>query len=203
MATDQATPVSRPSAASSAYPPSGTNRFARWARWCGLLGVVPVALVLGVVGLFQVRRTGQRGKGAAVLGIVAALFWAGIWANLASSFGPDVRRSPNGSVAAALVDSVIDLRVGDCFRNSTRAPDPNDGVDSVTLVPCDQAHDGKVYATPVLPVRNDLTAEMAARAACQAALPAGTPSGEEPGFFYPTPLLYAHGNSRASCFTNP
>jgi hypothetical protein len=183
------------------HPPSGTNRFARWARLSGLLGLAPVALVLGVIALVQVRRTGQRGKGAAVLGLVAALLWVGIWANLASAFSPHVQRGSDGGVAVAQADSVFDLRVGDCFRDGSHGAER--GLDTVILVPCDQPHDGKVYATPLLTYQKDLTSEMAARAACRSALPAGTPAGTDTGFVYPSELLYAKGTSKASCYTTP
>ncbi|WP_035841341.1 DUF4190 domain-containing protein [Kitasatospora azatica] len=190
-----------PASASVHYPPSGTNRFARWARLSGLLGLAPVALVLGVIGLVQVRRTGQRGKGAAVLGLVAALLWTGIWANLATAFTPHVQRGSNGGVAVAQADSVLDLHVGDCFRDTSHGSE--DGLDAVILVPCDHTYDGKVYATPVLGYQKDLTSEMAAKAACRSALPADTPSGAAAGFLYPNELLYEKGTSRASCYTRP
>ncbi|MFE0465364.1 DUF4190 domain-containing protein [Kitasatospora sp. NPDC058965] len=193
--------ASAPTPAAVVEPPSGTNRFARWARLTGLLGLAPFAVLFGLIGLVQVRRTGQRGKGAAIVGLVAAALWVGIWANVATAFGPQVQRSSGGGVTAAQVDSVFDLRVGDCFLNRSR--DPDGGIDSVVLVPCTQSHDGKVYATPVLAFQQDLTSEMAAKAACRSALPSDAAPGDDFGFVYPTDLLYAKGTSRASCFTNP
>ncbi|MBC7290107.1 MAG: DUF4190 domain-containing protein [Actinotalea sp.] len=58
-------------------PPPRTNPLAVTALVVGILGLLvfplvlsPVALVLGIVGVLQVRRTGEQGTGLAVAGIV-------------------------------------------------------------------------------------------------------------------------------------
>ncbi|QHC67480.1 DUF4190 domain-containing protein [Rathayibacter oskolensis] len=46
------------------------NPLAVAALICGLLGLAPAAIVLGHVGLVQAGRSGQRGRGIAVAGLV-------------------------------------------------------------------------------------------------------------------------------------
>lgn len=75
-----APPLGEPSAA---YPPPTAppeaagiparpplNPLAVAALICGLLGLAPAAVVLGHVGFVQARRSGQRGRGLAVAGLV-------------------------------------------------------------------------------------------------------------------------------------
>lgn len=52
----------------------GTNTFAIAAFVFGILGGV-LGLVFGLIGLSQIGRTGQGGRGLAIAGIVLAIFW--------------------------------------------------------------------------------------------------------------------------------
>ncbi|WP_329567501.1 DUF4190 domain-containing protein [Kitasatospora sp. NBC_01266] len=186
--------------AAASSPPWGTNRFARWARTCGLLALVPFALVFGVIALVQVRRSGQRGKGAAITGLIAALVWPMVIYDVVDMFSDHVQRDPGGGVSAIQVTSVFDLRPGDCFTVQSR--DAGGGIQWVVLVPCAQNHDGRVYATPVLAFNESLTAEDAAKAACTQALPAATPAGVSMGYLYPDELDFSEGHGQASCYTS-
>ncbi|GAA1248921.1 hypothetical protein GCM10009665_44730 [Kitasatospora nipponensis] len=166
-----------------------------------MLAVVPLGLVFGVIGLVQVRRSGQRGKAAAVTGLVAATVWALLFLNLADMFTPAVQRDAAGGVSQTQVSSVFALRAGDCFTVRSRTDDG--GIEWVALVPCGQAHEGRVYATPALPYRADVPAETAARAACDQALPGDTPADATVSFLYSDALEYSAGHGKASCFTRP
>ncbi|MFI9274584.1 DUF4190 domain-containing protein [Kitasatospora sp. NPDC052896] len=188
------------SVADGGGPPAGTNRFARWARTCGLLALVPFALVFGVIALVQVRRSGQRGKGLAITGLVAAVVWPMLFYDVADMLSSHVQRNRDGGVSETQVDSVFDLRPGDCF--TVRSKDADGGIQWVALVPCAQAHDGRVYATPVLTYNASLPSDAAAKAACAQALPASTPTNASVGYLYPDALDYSQGHGRASCFTD-
>ncbi|GAA2143157.1 hypothetical protein GCM10009760_29160 [Kitasatospora kazusensis] len=198
--TQQDTSVTDRPGTASRYadgPPMGVNRFAGWARICGLLALAPFAVVFGVIALVQVRRSGQRGRGAAVVGMAAAVAWVLLGLGVSDLAGPQVQRDHSGGVSHRQADSVFDLGVGDCF--TVRDRDPEGGIQWVLLVPCSQQHDGQVYATPALP-RDSLDPEAAAKAACRKALPSDMPADASLSFLYPESSTLAHGRARASCF---
>ncbi|MFB7667094.1 DUF4190 domain-containing protein [Kitasatospora sp. NPDC056138] len=182
-------------------PPLGTNRFASWARLCGLLALVPLALVFGVIGLVQVRRSGQRGKGVALTGLVAAVVWVLFLVGLADVAGAHVQRDKAGGVSKEQADSVFDLKPGDCFL--VRSRDAGGGIRSVLLVPCSESHDGRVYATPGLPGGDDVNPQAAAEDACTKARPASVPADAAFGYLYPDARELSLGRGRASCFVQP
>ncbi|WP_165945338.1 DUF4190 domain-containing protein [Micromonospora sp. KC723] len=110
-----------------------TNRTAVAAFVCGLLGGL-LGLVLGLVALVQIRRSGQRGRGFAVAGLVFGGVWALVVALLV--IGLPSRPGPN--------EGVRGLRVGDCFRVGDVAPGTRTAPDEVTTVPCTEPHDGEL-----------------------------------------------------------
>lgn len=61
------------------YPPPSNNGLSIAALVCGICGFLCVTGILGVifgfVGLNQIKRTGQRGRGMAIAGIVCGLAW--------------------------------------------------------------------------------------------------------------------------------
>lgn len=65
----------------------------------------------------------------------------------AVNFFTDSRRSDTGEVIAAGSESVFDLRIGDCIRESMG----DEQIESTTVVPCAEAHDYVVYAKFELP----------------------------------------------------
>ncbi|MER5637594.1 hypothetical protein ABT095_11620 [Kitasatospora sp. NPDC002227] len=180
----------------AAGPPMGTNRFASWARVCGLLALAPLAAVFAVVALVQVRRSGQRGKGAAIVGLVGAVFWTLVLIGLTDVADPGVSRDSAGGVSHAQVDSVHDLKTGDCFKVLDRTP--TGAISRVLLVPCADHHEGRVYATPLLP-KDSLSPETGAAEACRQA----TPAGINPlGLIYPTDTREMEdGHAKATCYS--
>lgn len=76
--------------------PARTNRMAVWGLvFAFLFG--PLGLILSGIGLRQVRRRGERGRGLAVVGLVVSLLWiaAGLW------FGAEVAKQVAAELTAA------------------------------------------------------------------------------------------------------
>ncbi|WP_432071991.1 DUF4190 domain-containing protein [Streptomyces wuyuanensis] len=134
-------------------PPSALNPFAVTALVTSLLCLAPLGLIFGIVGLVQISRKGQRGKGLAIAGISASgavLLLAGIAVTVVDFrvWTPPVR-AESGEVAERGWSSVDSIKVGDCFSPGTGAPGrdaPPLGA-NVELVPCDETHRGEAYAT--------------------------------------------------------
>lgn len=56
------------------YPQQGTNGFAIASLITGCLGVGFIAVILGHIGLSQIKRTGQDGRGLAIAGLCIGYF---------------------------------------------------------------------------------------------------------------------------------
>ncbi|WP_107066575.1 DUF4190 domain-containing protein [Kitasatospora sp. NRRL B-11411] len=182
-------------------PPMGTNRLALWSAISGVFGLVPFALGFGVFGLMQTRRSGQPGRGLAVLGLVTSVLWTGVLVNVVAAPGVGVDRDSTGRVSTAQYSSVFDMRSGDCF---TWAPLAADGsVEMVRLVPCAQGHDAQVYGAPSLAMMADSLIEAAAEDACADAR-AGRelPAGVRLGLIYPDRTSFAKYDRRVVCYTS-
>ncbi|MHA6758157.1 DUF4190 domain-containing protein [Streptacidiphilus sp. PAMC 29251] len=177
-------------------PPMGTNGWSRWAAICGVVALVPLGLGFGLTGLVQTTRSGQRGRGLAVLGIAASVVWSSLLYSMFTIPGLSVDRNANGNVDKAQYASVFDVHTGDCF--TWAAPRPDDSVQMVQLVPCAQTHDAQVYDTPTLPLTG-AEPEAAAKDAC-AASPAA-PAGAELGLMYPQYTSFGKDSRRVICYT--
>ncbi|MEU3658233.1 DUF4190 domain-containing protein [Streptomyces sp. NPDC032940] len=115
----------------------------------GLLCFVPAAgLVLGLIALRQIRRKGERGKGLAVAGSVLSSVGLALWVvslstGAAADFWQGFRDAARGEGTAYA------LSEGQCFTTPDGALQ---GVAyDVDVVPCDQEHDGEVFAAFDLP----------------------------------------------------
>ncbi|MGY5055370.1 septum formation family protein [Streptomyces sp. 900105755] len=111
----------------------------------GVLCCLPGAgLVLGLAGLGQIRKRGERGRAMAVVGSVFSVLGLALWVVAlstggAAEFWQGVKEGANDS-------SSVSLSTGDCFDT----PDgtlTGDLVSDVTVVDCEKAHDGEVFAT--------------------------------------------------------
>ncbi|OKH96799.1 hypothetical protein AB852_06755 [Streptomyces uncialis] len=110
----------------------------------GILCFLPaVGLILGVVALSRVRRTGRRGKGLAVSGIVLStlglvlhllMLVSGAWSDFAEGFREGMREASYNAFSVGK---------GECFVT------PDGGLEGltydVTKVPCAKEHDGEAY----------------------------------------------------------
>jgi len=130
-------------------PPAGTNGFAVAAALFGALGACFLGIPLGLVALVQTRRTGQRGRAAALVGVVLSCVWIGLVVLVATAgIGSDVQRGEGGSVSRGGIVPLPQLRVGDCVDDLGRRTE----IAAVPLVRCSQPHQAEVYAIVALPM---------------------------------------------------
>jgi hypothetical protein len=126
---------------------TGTSGLAIASLVLGFLGGLLITgiagIVFGIAALNSIRRTGQRGKGMAIAGIVLSGAWIALVVTLIviGSLG-QATQGPNGQISKGGSLSVFSLKVGDCFD----APSSQTDITSVTAVPCGQAHNAQVYA---------------------------------------------------------
>lgn len=125
-----------------APPPAPVDGVAVAALVTGVLSLGPVPLALGIAGMSRTRRSGTRGRGLAVAGLVlgalqtVALVVAGVvlWTAWSQS------RPLPADVSAARDAYVGQVVVGNCLAT---LPDDGD-VSLVRVVPCDDAHVARV-----------------------------------------------------------
>ncbi|PZT68663.1 hypothetical protein DN402_12800 [Streptomyces sp. SW4] len=133
-----------------AWPPQrSVNGLAVAAFVLGLLCFLPaVGLVLGLVALGQIRRKGERGKGFAVAGSALSAVGLVLWA-LALGTGALSDAWQGFRDAARGEGTAYALAEGQCFTT------PSGSLRGVTYdvdtVPCDEEHDGEVFAVFDLP----------------------------------------------------
>lgn len=129
-------------------PAARVNPFAIAALVLGCVAVVPVAMVFAIVGLRQIRRRGERGRGLAIGGLVASGVWLALIALVVVvAVTTGVERDDEGRIVEGGSLSVFDLRVGDCLDD---VPDDEE-FRSLPAVPCADPHEGEVYAVFDLP----------------------------------------------------
>ncbi|MBD0292852.1 MAG: DUF4190 domain-containing protein [Jiangellaceae bacterium] len=146
-----AEPPAQPAAPPVAYAPpqhQQTNGFAIASLLFGIIGGVPLAVIFGIVALVQIPKKRQKGRGLAIAGLVLAGVWtllivAAVVLVVATSADRDV---DTGEITEPGDVSAFSLEVGDCVN----------GLDATVLrslptVPCDQPHEGEVFAMFDLP----------------------------------------------------
>lgn len=125
------------------------NGFAIAALVLGILCFLPfVGLVLGIVGLVQIKKKGERGKGMAVSGIVLSSIGAFLMTVSLATGG--ARDFWEGFQEAARENgSTFSVEKGECFDA------PNGSLEGyaydVDTVPCDEEHDAEVFANFLVP----------------------------------------------------
>jgi uncharacterized membrane protein YhaH (DUF805 family) len=134
-----------PYAPGGQQPPSGkASGLAITSFVLGLLGVVILSPVFGVLALRRIKRTGQRGRGLAIAGIVLSAAWIVLFVVIAvvGNLGNATRSPTTGAITHSGNLSVFSLAVGDCFNNPPGAT----SLTTVTAIPCTQAHNAQIYA---------------------------------------------------------
>jgi hypothetical protein len=139
------------------WVPVSTSGMAIAAFVLGLLGFALVSgilgIVLGSVALSQIRRTGQRGKGLAIAGIVLGGGWLAILALavlgtiISGSSSNTGTSGPVSPGASSRTVNPFSLTAGDCFDNPTATPGQVQKVTSVTQTACDEPHNAQIFAT--------------------------------------------------------
>ena len=139
------------------------NGFAVASLVLGLLGITVIGAVLGIIfgimALRQIRRTGQRGRGLAIAGLIFSAIWlvllGGFFAfgrgkspaPASASRGHSSSPTPQPSSSAShgpLSTNVFALRPGQCFQNPP-ASQTVLGVTYVTVVPCSKPHNAQAF----------------------------------------------------------
>ncbi len=176
----------------------------------GILGfILPNQLlspIFGIIGLNQIRKRGERGKGMAITGIVLGVVWIAAYvAIVIAAILDDVERDPSGEITAAGTVAIDNLAVGDCVESVD-----NEGSHmSVDVVPCDEPHDNEVFARFDVPGDawpGEEAVEADAEAGCWDALLEYAPTAyDDPDVtlfhFYPTALSWADGDREIICLT--
>ncbi|MFD3451218.1 DUF4190 domain-containing protein [Streptomyces sp. NPDC058691] len=135
---------SYPQVTPAARPP--LNGLAVAALVFGLVCVVPVVgIVLGSIALTQIGRTGERGKGMAVTGLVLSTVSTLVFAVVLVSGVAAFTKGFSDGLADGMPDgnTLFTLRKGDCFDT------PGDKVvakvANAATVPCTRTHTGEVF----------------------------------------------------------
>ena len=153
-------------------PPSGTNKLAIVALVTGILGTACFSsIVFGIIAVVQTNKSGQKGRGLAIAGLVISGLWlvGGFTAGVISAINAGPERNAAGEITDAGEIQVFDLQVGDCIEKLK-------GLGEVTrtlqAVPCSDLHRAEVYALvpqPDGPFPGDEAVKSKARAGCTAA----------------------------------
>ncbi|WP_051720317.1 DUF4190 domain-containing protein [Streptomyces sp. NRRL F-2799] len=124
-------------------PPTPVNPFAVASLITGILCCLPgLGLLLGLIALPQIRKRGQRGRAAAVIG--SALSGTGLALAVLLFTTGAVDRAWR-DVKEGVRDGVsVPLAKGDCFDGDD---EPEGTVDGIRAVPCSGKHEGEVFAT--------------------------------------------------------
>lgn len=129
-------------------PRPRTNGWAVAGVVFGALGACFLGIIFGIIALVRIRRTGEPGRGTAILGIVLSLLWlAGLsYAVTHPDFlGPS--RDSNGAIDAPGHVVAPALKVGDCVNGLADQQEVSD----LPAVPCTEAHQAEVFAILSLP----------------------------------------------------
>jgi hypothetical protein len=107
--------------------------------WIGILAAIP----LGIVALVRIRRTRQRGKVLAILGIVfSVLIWAITVVLIVVVAASKVDRDSNGIINNAGLIDFADIRPGDCVQINGLGS-TSIGPTDLKGVPCSQTHNAE------------------------------------------------------------
>jgi hypothetical protein len=120
----------------SPAPHRPTDGVAVAALVSGIIPAIPVTLVLGPLALIRVGRSGARGRALAITGLVLAGLWTVAAAIVAAAI--ITRPAPPKPVT---LPQVFSLRAGQCLDSGAN------GISSVHVLSCAQAHDAEVFAT--------------------------------------------------------
>lgn len=186
-----------------------TNGMSIAALVVGLVPCIPVlGLIFGLVGLKQVKRRGERGKGMAVAGITLSSVWTLGLAALITLAAVGVFKEGN--------TQVVDLKAGQCFNTvGDSLSDYGDNDDSrstsVDVVDCADEHDAEAFAVYEIQAGTDdpypgvdgVTED--AQTNCQkyarTYLDGREPQGADKLYFYLPPAAnWAHHERSVICF---
>ncbi len=190
-------------------PKPGTDGFAIASLIFGIIGGILLSAIFGFVALSRIRRTGRGGRGLALAGLVLSGVWVLIYGVIiVAVIATSADRDAAGRITDAGDVSAFSLEVGDCLNGLKES----DNISSLPAVPCDQPHEGEVFAMIQLPdggYPGDEKISTDAGDRCSAAFETYAPSSvsdEKIELFYlqPTQLSWAQGDREITCIaTDP
>ncbi|QAY61988.1 DUF4190 domain-containing protein [Xylanimonas allomyrinae] len=188
-------PTPEPGTVGRPAPAQGTDRFAVAALVLGLAGASVLAIIFGFVGLSRVKKSGRKGRGMTIAGIVLGFVWLVIALALVGL--AVARHQDNLDRIAAEPDTV-----GQCFDIADGA-----SLEKAAIVPCDGPHRWEVFAITTFPAGDfPGTATLSAQADtfCASAISAYVTDGTDlqtVGITFSTPneTAWALGSRNALC----
>ena len=125
---------------------AGTNGFAIAALVFGIVPVCFIGIVFGIIALVQTSKTGQKGKGFAITGLVLSGVWLIGLVTLGVVASQDTAdRDSSGKVTKEGKVFAEDLKVGDCF-NGLNDVQVGDNIGTVRAIPCGKLHEAEAFA---------------------------------------------------------
>lgn len=146
---------------SGSHPPphrDDNNGLAIAALVTALVGLVCggslLGLIFGIIALVQIRRTGQRGRGMAISGIVigglqAVAIGAILVVGIIAAINEGNLRDESGEITSAGDVTLAELAPGDCVNGLSAEED--EMFSELPAVPCAEPHQGEVVAIFDLP----------------------------------------------------
>jgi hypothetical protein len=185
-----------------------TNGMSIAALVVGILPCIPfLGLIFGLVGLKQVKRRGERGKGMAVAGITLSSLWTAGLATIIVLAAVGVIGDGN--------TRVVDVKAGQCF-NTVDASLSDFGTDNdtrsstVDVVDCTEAHDAEAFAVYEIQSGSDdpypgvdgvsRDAESNCTKYARTYLDGKAPTDDRLYLYLPSPDNWAHHERSVTCF---
>jgi hypothetical protein len=171
----------------------------------GLISFIPLGIIFGIVALARIPRTGQKGKGLAIAGLVLSGLWlAGIVAAVALADPNEGDRDASGQVTTTQNIDATKLRVGDCVTEIKEGE-----FKDIKVQPCDQANGGKVFAVFDLPGSKFpglASVQQSAEKGCTDRWAAGNEQASTPSdiwYLHPTSDSWSLGDHGVTCLVAP
>ncbi|WP_161952555.1 DUF4190 domain-containing protein [Actinoplanes sp. TFC3] len=137
-----------PGAPAPAPQDTSTNGFAIASLVTGIFGLNLFAIIFGFVGLSQIKKSGQKGRGLAIAGITLAILWIiglillfVLVLNAANDVKEQAKPNYTGDVR------VTNLSAGDCVNGIKEST----SLQNLPKTPCTGKHEGEVFAVFDLP----------------------------------------------------
>jgi hypothetical protein len=202
-------PPPQPYGYASPPPKPGTDGFAIASLVFGIIGGILLSVIFGFVALSRIRRTGRGGRGLALAGLTLSGVWVLIYGVIiVAVIATSADRDASGRITDGGDVSAFSLEVGDCLDGLKESAN----ISSLPAVPCDQPHEGEVFAMIQLPdgaYPGEAKISTDAGDRCSAAFETYAPSSvsdEKIELFYlqPTQLSWAQGDREITCIaTDP
>ena len=172
-----------------------------------VLGIIPVfagilGIVFGIIALVRIRRSGRRGRGLAIAGIVLGSLWfLGVASAVALGVVNAADRADDGAVVARGSVAATELRTGDCPSAL-----PDSAARTLSVVPCTEPHVAEVFAS--FPISSgaypgEAEAKRFSGGGCTERLAGYVGPGREDEFdvvfLYPTDQSWRLGDRAVSC----